>query len=170
VRFKLTLIQLKLYHKPEIRKIVISKIITSAKNWDTDKKDLTINELRKCITDEGDSDISKSDFIGIINILKIGGAFLSPDNMPVSSLNIPMHLCSYGLDQLEDIVQSMSIYKLINTSTIEDNDDELGALAQLLLGRKDTRKITDVKKLLNKLEKEKLIMQKNKFWVKYRKN
>lgn len=169
VRFKLTLKQLKFFHKPEMRKIVISKIIALAKNWDTDKRDLTINELRKCIMDEGDTAISRSDFDGIINILKIGGAFLSPDNVPVSSLNIPMRLCSYDLNQLEEIILSMSIYKLINASNIEDNDKELGALAGLLLGRRETKKITEIRKLLHKLDKEKLVIHKNKFWVKYRK-
>ncbi len=169
VRFKLTLKQLKFFHKPEMRKIVISKIIALAKNWDTDKRDLTINELRKCIIDEGDTAISRSDFDGIINILKIGGAFLSPDNVPVSSLNIPMHLCSYDLNQLEEIILSMSIYKLVNASNIEDNDKELGALAGLLLGRNDTKKITEIRKLLHKLDKENLVVHKNKSWIKYRK-
>lgn len=169
VRFKLTLKQLKFFHKPEMRKIVISKIIALAKNWDTDKRDLTINELRKCIMDEGDTAISRSDFDGLINILKIGGAFLSPDNVPVSSLNIPMRLCSYDLIQLEEIILSMSIYKLIYASNIEDNDKELGALAALLLGRKEAKKISEIKKLLHKLDKEKLVIHKNNFWVKYRK-
>lgn len=168
VRFQLTLKQLKLFHKPQIRKIVISKIITLAKNWDTEKKDLTINELRKSIINEGDTAISKSDFYGIINILKIGGAFLSPDNVPVSSLNIPMRLCSYELNHLENIVLSMSIYKLINASNIEDSSDELGALAGLLLGQKEEKRVREIKNLFHKLENEKLIMRKNKFWVKYR--
>jgi uncharacterized protein (TIGR00288 family) len=169
VRFELTLKQLKLFHKPEIRKIVISKIITLAKNWDTDKKDLTINELRKSISSEGDSAIPRSDFFSIINILKFGGAFLSPDNVPVSSLNIPMHLCSYELNQLEDIVLSMSIFRLVQASNIEDGKEELSALAGLLLGKSDEKKVREIKKLFRKLENEKLVMQKNKFWVKYRK-
>lgn len=169
VRFELTLKQLKLFHKPEIRKIVISKIITLAKNWDTEKKDLTINELRKSIGTEGDTSIPRSDFYSIINILKIGGAFLSPDNVPVSSLNIPMHLCSYELNQLEDIVLSMSIFRLVQASNIEDGKEELGALAGLLLGKTDDKKVNDIKKLFRKLENDKLVMQKNKFWIKYRK-
>ncbi len=169
VRFQMTLKQLKLYHKPEIRKIVISKIITLAKNWDTDKKDLTINELKKCITDDSDASVSKSDFISIINVLKIGRAFLSPDNVPVSSLNIPMHLCSYELAQLEDIVLAMSIYKLVGSSNIEDSTEELEALADLLLGRKEERKVREIKKLFKQLENDKLVFFKNKFWMKYRK-
>ncbi|MCP4149438.1 MAG: NYN domain-containing protein, partial [bacterium] len=88
-RFELTLKQLKLYHKPEVRKIVLSKIITLIKNWDVDNRDLTINALKKSILDEGEAALSRRDFSGIINILKAGGAFLSPDNEPVSSLNIP---------------------------------------------------------------------------------
>ena len=170
VRFKLTLKQLKLYHKPEIRKIVISKIITLAKNWDTEKKDLTINELRKSIIDDSDTAVPKSDFIGIINVLKIGRAFLSPDNVPVSSLNIPMHLCSYELDQLEDVVLAMSIYRLVGSSNIEESTEELEALAGLLLGRKEERKVNEIKKLFKKLENDKLIFLKNKFWMKYRKS
>ncbi len=169
VRFKLTLKQLKLFHKPETRKIVLSKIIALAKNWDVEKKDLTISELRKFTMDESDAAISRADFNAIINLLKIGEAFLSPDNAPVYSLNIPMHLCSYELNQLEEIVLSMSIYKLVNASNIEDIDDELGALAGLLLGRKEAKKISEIKGLFLKLENEKLIIRKNKYWLKYRK-
>jgi uncharacterized protein (TIGR00288 family) len=169
VRFKLTLKQLKIYHKPEIRKIILSKIITLAKNWDTDKKDFNINELRKCIVDDADTTIPKSDFISIINVLKVGKAFLSPDNVPVSALHIPMHLCSYELGQLEDIVLSMSIYKLVSASNIEDSSDELGALANLLLGRDDEKKIREIKTLFQKLENDKYIFNKNKSWMKFRK-
>ena len=93
---------------------------------------------------------------------------MSPDNVPVSSLNIPMRLCSYELNHLENIVLSMSIYKLINASNIEDSSDELGALAGLLLGQKEEKRVREIKNLFHKLENEKLIMRKNKFWVKYR--
>ncbi|MCP4148362.1 MAG: hypothetical protein GY757_11480 [bacterium] len=165
-RFELTLKQLKLYHKPEVRKIVLSKIITLIKNWDVDNRDLTINALKKSILDESEAALSRRDFSGIINILKAGGAFLSPDNEPVSSLNIPMHLCSYQLHYLEDRILATSLHKLINAAGIADNNEELGALAGLLLGRKEENRIQDIKKLLVKLEKEKLIANKNNSWVK----
>ena len=119
--------------------------------------------------DEGRPTIPKSDFISIINVLKVGKAFLSPDNVPVSALHIPMHLCTYELGQLEDIVLSMSIYKLVNASNFEDSIDELGALASLLLGRNDEKKIREIKTLFQKLENDKYIFYKNKSWMKFRK-
>lgn len=169
VRFKLTLMQLKFYHKPEIRKIVISKIISLAKNWDVEKKDLTLNELKKSIINESESAISKADFDGIINLLKGGGVFLSPDNVPISSLNIPLHLLSYELNELEEIVLSMSIHRLVYASNVENSDNELGALAGLLLGSDSRTKIKEIEDLLKKLEKNKKITKKNNFWIKYRK-
>ncbi len=169
IRFRLTLRQLKIFHKPEIRKIVISKIITLARNWDVDDKDLTLNELRKSIVQEGETSISRSDFDGIINVLKAGRVFLSPDNVPVASMNIPMHLCSYELNQLEEIVLSTTLMRLVNASSIENSDEEFGALAGLLLGRKEEKKIQEIKNRFQQLEKEKLVMNKNNLWVKYRK-
>ncbi|MCK5057260.1 MAG: NYN domain-containing protein [Candidatus Aminicenantes bacterium] len=169
VRFKLTLMQLKFYHKPEIRKIVISKIISLAKNWDVENKDLTLNELKKSSIDVSESAISRADFDGIINLLKIGGVFFSPDNVPVTSLNIPLHLISYKLNELEDIVLSMSIFRLVNSSNVENSDKELGALADLLLGSDSRTKINEIEKLLDKLEKDKKIIRKKNFWIKFRK-
>ena len=161
--------QLKLYHKPEIRKIVISKIISLAKNWDVDKKDLTLNELKKSIIYDSESAISRGDFDGIINLLKSGGVFLSPDNVPISSLNIPLHLISYELSELEDIVLSGSIFRLVNSSNVENSDGELGALALMLTGSDSRTKINEMEALLKKLEKDKKIIKKKNYWIKYRK-
>ncbi|MCP4220295.1 MAG: NYN domain-containing protein [bacterium] len=168
VQFKLTLKQLKLFHKPQVRKIVISKIITIAKNWDAEK-DLTINQLKKNILQDWESSISRRDFFSILDMLKAGGVFLSPDNAPVSSLNIPMHLYSYKLDELEDIVVSVSMYKLITTSGMADSADVLDALAELLLGHKEGNAVKEIERLLVRLEKDKQVMKKSKFWSKFRK-
>lgn len=169
VRFKLTMLQLKFFHKPETRKIVISKIISLAKNWDVERKDLTLNELKKSIINESESAISRADFDGIINLLKSGGVFLSPDNVPISSLNIPLHLISYELSELEDIVLSSSIFRLVNSSNVENSDKELSALAHLLLGSDSRTKIGEIEALLKQLEKDKKITQKKNYWIKYRK-
>ncbi len=169
VRFKLTLQQLKFYHKPEIRKIVISKIISLAKNWDVEKRDLTLNGLKKSISDDSEGIIPRADFDGIINILKRGGVFLSPDNVPIFSLNIPLHLLSYELDQIEAVVLSVSIDRLINLSNLENNEKELASLAGLLLGSESKNKIDEIEKHLKKLEKEKKITRKGNYWTKYRK-
>lgn len=169
VRLKLTLMQLKFYHKPEIRKIVLGKIIFLAKNWDVEKKDLTLNELKTSILNDSEITISSADFDGIINLLKRGGVFLSPDNVPISSLNIPLHLLSYELDELEDILFSEAIFRLVNSSNVEDQDKELGVLAGLLIGSNSGATIAEIQTLLKKLEKDKKIMKKNNYWVKYRK-
>lgn len=168
-RFKLGLKQLKFFHKPETRKIIISKIIALAKSWDSEKKDLTLSELKKSMIEEGENAIARSDFDGVINTLKTGGAFLSPDNIPISSLNIPLHLVSYRLADLEDEVLRTSIYRLLLLSSIENNEQELKALSELLLGKNDSKKITEIKKIFQELETAKKITRKNNSWVKYRK-
>ncbi len=170
IGLELTLKQLKLYHKPQLRKIVLSKIISVAKSWDSEKQDLTINGLVRSITGDGDAAFSKSDFNAIINILKFGGAFLSPDNFTVSSLNIPMRLRSFELSELEAIILSVSIFKIVQSSGIADSEEELGALAELLLGRQEKSQVQQVKKHLTQLEDDKLIMNKKKLWVKFRKS
>jgi len=169
IRFRLGLEHLKLLHKPEVRKIVISKIITLARNWDEDKSDLTLNELRKSIIGSGDHAIARSDFNGIINALKAGGAFVSPDNVPVGSWNIPLHLISDKLSDLEAIILNKSIYKLISLSDIAHEEDEMSALAELLLGKPDKRKIDEVQNIFLELEKDEQIRQKNSYWIKNRK-
>ncbi|MCK4764499.1 MAG: NYN domain-containing protein [Candidatus Aminicenantes bacterium] len=168
-RFDLTLRQLKFYHRPETRKIVISKIISLARNWDTERSDLTLHELKKSIINESEGAISRADFDGIINLLKQGGVFLSPDNVPISSLNIPLHLLSYELNELEEIVLSISIFRLVNSSNLEDSEKELTALAGLLLGSDSKNKVAEIEGLLKKLERDKKIARKNNYWVRYRK-
>jgi cysteine synthase len=52
---------------------------------------------------------------------------------------------------------------------MEDQEKELGALAGLLIGSNSGATIAEIQTLLKKLEKDKKIMKKNNYWVKYRK-
>jgi hypothetical protein len=63
----------------------------------------------------------------------------------------------------------MSIFRLVNSSNVENSDKELGALADLLLGSDSRTKINEIEKLLDKLGKDKKIIRKKNFWIKFRK-